>query len=145
MFWIPSFKKHQFLIADVRQSMFLFSMDLAMLAEEGFVPGHTARLGDGQQAAAAMILQWWFRPGPTNHVPDLPPSRRKAGDLPCGHVAWNRDSEPFGGQIAGRTFSGSGVKKGIILPVRVFVVRSHGSPTPVVPPHLQPARNAGKP
>ena len=58
MFWILSFKEHQFLIADVRQSMFLFSMDLAMLAEEKLVPGHTARLDDGHYyAAAAMILQ----------------------------------------------------------------------------------------
>ena len=57
MFWILSFKEHQFLIADVRQSMFLFSMDLAMLAEEELVPGHTARLDDGHYAAAAMILQ----------------------------------------------------------------------------------------
>ncbi|WP_093021597.1 hypothetical protein [Variovorax sp. OV700] len=57
MFWMPGFKKHQCLIADVRQSMFLFSMDLAMLAEEELVLGHIARLDDGHYAAAAMILQ----------------------------------------------------------------------------------------
>jgi hypothetical protein len=37
--------------------MFLFSMDLAMSAEEELVPSYTARLDDGRYAAAAMILQ----------------------------------------------------------------------------------------
>jgi hypothetical protein len=56
IFWTLSFKKHQFLIADVRQSMFLFLMGTAISAAEGPVLdvadlANTAALDAAQCAA----------------------------------------------------------------------------------------------
>jgi len=63
MFSILGFNKHQILVADVRQSMFLFQMGVAISAEEGPVSDvanlvNTSALDTGpMRCALVMILQ----------------------------------------------------------------------------------------